>query len=199
MRITIVNGSLGGRTGNTSRLIAKVKRVLTKLNSEVKIKIIHLNPHFDWIKTRSAFKNSDALIFCSGTYWDSWGSPMQLLFEKMTQIEGKKHLLGKPAAVIVTMHSVGGKELVSKMAGVLCSMGCVIPPFCGFAYSYADHVAHKSRNSEKSKKLLDDVWSIDDLTALLHNLLAYANKTFDWKVWDYLDTQALDPAYVWLK
>jgi hypothetical protein len=199
MRITIVNGSLGGRTGNTSRLISKIKKILLKKEESLKIKIIHLSPHFDWVKTRSAFKNSDAFIFCSGTYWDSWGSPMQLLFEKMTQIEGKKHLLGKPAAVVVTMHSVGGKELVSKMAGVLCSMGCVIPPFCGFAYSYADHVAHKSRNSEKSKKLLDDVWSIDDLSALLHNLLSYANKSFDWQVWDFLDTQALDPAYVWLK
>lgn len=122
---------------------------------------------------------------------------MQQLFEKMTQIEGKKHLVGKPVSVIVTMHSVGGKEIVSRMQGVLCSMGCMIPPFTGFAYSYSDHIAHKSRVT--GKKLLDDVWHINDLNALLGNLVEAVKKTNNWMVWDYLDTNALDPAYIWLK
>jgi multimeric flavodoxin WrbA len=149
------------------------------------------------MKVKRHIKASNMLIFCTGTYWDSWGSPMQLLFEKMTQIEGKKHLLGKPAGAIVTMHSVGGKEVCSRILGNLVSLGCLIPPFTGFAYAYSDHVAHKSRVS--GKKLLDDVWHLDDLEAFIHNMFEAHTGTKDFKVWDFLDTQALDPSYVWLK
>lgn len=195
--ITIINGSLGGRTGNTNNLILKVKKIILKENSHSKVKIIHLSPHFDWLKVKRYIKSSNILIFCTGTYWDSWGSPMQHLFEKMTQIEGKKHLLGKPAGAIVTMHSVGGKEVVSRILGNLVSLGCTIPPFAGFAYAYSDHVAHKLRTS--GNKLLDDVWHIDDLVAFVHNLFESYYGTKDFKVWDYLDTQAMDPTYVWLK
>jgi multimeric flavodoxin WrbA len=197
MIITIINGSLGGRSGNTGHLIKKIRKITLKKDSEIKVKIVHLQPSFDWVRVRKIIRSSDGLIFCSGTYWDSWGSPMQTLFEKMTQIEGKKHLLGKPVGVIVTMHSVGAKELVSRMQGVLCSMGCMIPPFTGFAYSYSDHIAHKSRTS--GKRLLDDVWHIDDLNALIYNVVEAIKKTNNWLVWDYLDTQALDPGYIWLK
>ena len=195
--IAIINGALGGRTGNTNNLLHKVKRIIMKQNPHATVRIVHLSPSFNWIQVRRIIKNSDALLFSSGTYWDSWGSPMQQLFEKMTQIEGKKHLLGKPAGVIVTMHSVGGKEVCSRMLGNLVSLGCSIPPFAGFAYSYADHVAHQSRTT--GKKLLDDVWHIDDLDALVYNLLAAQSGSKDWRVWDYLDTAAMDPAHVWLK
>ena len=136
--LTIINGSIGGKNGNTGSLIKKIKRKINRIDSNIKIKILHLHKDFFWPKVRHIIKESDALIFCTGTYWDSWGSNMQHLFEKMTEIEGKKHLLGKPAGVIVTMHSVGGKEVASRMQGVLCSMGCVLPPFSAFAYSYAD-------------------------------------------------------------
>lgn len=195
--ITIVNGSLGGRTGNTNNLIQKIKKIIRKKDEKAKINLVHLSPHFDWLKVRRNIKSSNILIFCTGTYWDSWGSPMQQLFEKMTQIEGKKHLLGKPAGAIVTMHSVGGKEVCSRILGNLVSLGCSVPPFAGFAYSYADHVAHKNRTS--GNRLLDDVWHIKDLEAFVHNLFEAHYGTNEWIVWDYLDTEALDPNYVWLK
>jgi len=197
LTLTIINGSIGGKNGNTSSLIKKIKRKINKIDPVIKIKILHLHKDFYWPKVRSFIKESDALIFCTGTYWDSWGSPMQQLFEKMTEIEGKQHLLGKPAGAIVTMHSVGGKEIASRMQGVLCSMGCVLPPFSAFAYSYADHIAHQSRFT--GKKLLDDVWHIEDLHALLWNIIEYAKGNKDWKVWDYLDTEAYNPTSVWLK
>jgi multimeric flavodoxin WrbA len=197
MTFTILNGSLGGRTGNTNNLIKKVKKLILKRDPSTKVRVIHLSPTFDWIKVRRAIKASDAFIFTTGTYWDSWGSPMQQLFEKMTQIEGKKHLLGKPAGAIVTMHSVGGKEVCSRILGNLVGLGCMVPPFAGFAYSYADHVAHKKRTT--GNKLLDDVWHIKDLEAFIHNLFEARLGTNNWIVWDYLDTEALDPNYVWLK
>jgi len=190
---------MGGRTGNTSMLLKKIKRMLLKINGEVKIKIVHLHPSFCWNTVKRNIKKADGLILATGTYWDSWGSPMQLLFEKMTVLEGSKYLVGKPACAIVTMHSVGGKEVCSRILGNLVSLGCMVPPFAGFAYSYADHVAHKSRTS--GKKLLDDVWHIQDLEALLTNLLAAANASPkpQYHVWDFLNTTAFDPTTVWLK
>ena len=195
--LSIINGSLGGRTGNTFNLIKKLKKTVHKIDPEIKVRIIHLAPNFNWPHVRKYIRTSDALIFCTGTYWQSWGSPLQHLFEKMTEIEGKKHLLGKPAGAIVTMHSVGGQEVASRIQGVLCSLGCVLPPFSGFAYSYADHVAHKSRYH--GKKLMDDVWHIEDTHSLVFNIIEYMKGTNKWKVWDFLDTDAYDPTSIWLK
>ena len=44
--VTILNGSLGGRTGNTNNLLQKVKRIIHKEDSRTKINLIHLSPHF---------------------------------------------------------------------------------------------------------------------------------------------------------
>jgi multimeric flavodoxin WrbA len=195
--LTIINGSIGGKNGNTASLIKKIRKKINKISPDSKVRILHLHKDFDWPKVRNVIKESDGLIFCTGTYWDSWGSNMQQLFEKMTEIEGKKHLIGKPAGVIVTMHSVGGKEVASRMQGVLCSMGCILPPFSAFAYSYADHVAHQSRFL--GKKLLDDVWRIEDLHAFLFNIIQYASGGKEWKVWDFLDTKDYNPESIWLK
>jgi len=199
LNVLIINGAIGGRAGNTSMLLKKIKRMILKEDAEIKVKLVHLSPSFCWNSVKRNIKKADCLIFSSGTYWDSWGSPMQQLFEKMTVLEGSKYLVGKPACAVVTMHSVGGKEVVSRILGNLVSLGCMIPPFAGFAYSYADHVAHKSRTS--GKRLLDDVWHIQDLESLLGNLIKAAkqdNKP-QYEVWDFLDTTAFDPTTVWLK
>lgn len=197
--VLIINGAIGGRTGNTSMLLKKVKKTILKQHDTVRVKIIQLYPTFCWNSVKRNIKKADCLIFSTGTYWDSWGSPMQQLFEKMTILEGSNYLLGKPACAIVTMHSVGGKEVCSRILGNLVSLGCMIPPFAGFAYSYADHVAHKSRTS--GKRLLDDVWHIEDLETLLHNLIKAADieSKPEYRVWDFLNTTVFDPTTVWLK
>lgn len=197
--LLLINGALGGRVGNTSMLLKKIKKMLLKNHDNVKVKIIHLHPSFCWNTVKRNIKRADALIFSTGTYWDSWGSSMQQLFEKMTVLEGSRYLVGKPAAAIVTMHSVGGKEVCSRILGNLVSLGCMIPPFAGFAYSYADHVAHKTRTS--GRRLLDDVWHIQDLQSLLNNLVKAASVETkpEYEVWDFLNTTAFDPTTVWLK
>lgn len=197
--ILVINGAIGGRSGNTFMLLKKIKKMILKTHDDVRVKTIHLQPTFCWNGVKRNIKKADCLIFATGTYWDSWGSPMQLLFEKMTVLEGSKYLVGKPACAVVTMHSVGGKEVCSRILGNLVSLGCMIPPFAGFAYSYADHVAHKTRTS--GRRLLDDVWHIQDLQTLLNNLIKAAcvdNKP-QYEVWDFLDTTAFDPTTVWLK
>ena len=197
--VLVINGALGGRSGNTFMLLKKIKKMVLRTHSEVTVKTIHLYPSFSWNSVKRHIKKADCLIFATGTYWDSWGSPMQQLFEKMTCLEGSKYLVGKPACAIVTMHSVGGKEVCSRILGNLVSLGCMIPPFAGFAYSYADHVAHKTRTS--GRRLLDDVWHIEDLQSLLNNLIkaTTAENKPQYEVWDFLDTAAFDPTTVWLK
>lgn len=197
--VLIINGAIGGRTGNTSMLLKKVKKTILKEHEDVQVKVVQLYPTFCWNAVKRHIKKADCLIFSTGTYWDSWGSPMQQLFEKMTILEGSNYLLGKPACAIVTMHSVGGKEVCSRILGNLVSLGCMVPPFAGFAYSYADHVAHKSRTS--GKRLLDDVWHIEDLETLLHNLIKAADIESKpaYRVWDFLNTTVFDPTTVWLK
>jgi multimeric flavodoxin WrbA len=197
-RIAIINGSLGGAKGNTNNLIQYAKKVINKQYPGAQVQIVNLFPEFNWVEVSKAIANADGLIFATGTYWDSWGSPMQQLLEKMTQIEGKKQLVGKPAAVLVTMHSVGGKEVADRLQGVLSSMGCLLPPFTALAYSYADHVAHRS-DGKPGDELLQDIWDIEDLNYVVHNLFEAIAGTKNWKVWDYLDTKQLDPSHIWLK
>lgn len=197
--VLIINGAIGGRAGNTAMLLKKIKKMILKQHEAVKVKTIHLHPTFCWNSVKRNIKKADCLIFSTGTYWDSWGSSMQQLFEKMTVLEGSKYLVGKPACAIVTMHSVGGKEVCSRILGNLVSLGCMIPPFAGFAYSYADHVAHKTRTS--GRRLLDDVWHIQDLQTLLNNLIKAASVETkpEYEVWDFLNTTVFDPTTVWLK
>jgi hypothetical protein len=104
----------------------------------------------------------------------SWGSPMQQLFEQMTKLEGTPSLLGKPSAVVVTMHSVGGEEVMGRMQSVLSTMGCLIPPMSGWTYGYVDQQSLKY--APNKGKLLDDVWSIEDLDIVVNNLVEATKK-----------------------
>ena len=69
--VLILNGSMGGRTGNTSMLLNKIRRIILKSDYDVRVKMVHLAPSFIWNNVKRAIKKSDALIFASGTYWDS--------------------------------------------------------------------------------------------------------------------------------
>jgi len=45
--ISIINGSLGGRTGNTHNLIKKLRKTINKIDPEIKVRVIHLTPSFN--------------------------------------------------------------------------------------------------------------------------------------------------------
>ena len=65
--LTIINGSIGGKNGNTASLIKKIRRKINKIDTSIKVKILHLHKDFYWPKVRHIIKESDALIFCTGT------------------------------------------------------------------------------------------------------------------------------------
>jgi len=187
-KISIINGSLGGRTGNTASLLKVARRAL---KGRAETEAIHLSEVTNASLIRECLKKSSGFIFATGTYWDSWGSPLQKFLEETTSWEGTNIWMGKPAAVIVTMHSVGGKGVLSRLQGVLTSLGCLIPPMSGIVYSMAGHLALQGEKSG----FHDDLWSPGDIKIICNNLIAACAVDGKWRNWP---VDSGDPARLWI-
>ncbi len=179
-RILFINGSLGGANGNTAALEdclleilaphAECERLFLVDFWEQRIHSVPGSQGLDLLELR--LKRADAFVFTSGTYWDSWGSPMQRFLEACTGFEGSDLWVGKPAAVLVTMHSVGGKEVLSRLQGVLCTWGLQIPPMSGLVDSLSNHWALKHAATLKGMEEQGaDLWRPEDVKVIGHNLL----------------------------
>lgn len=162
--LLIINGSLGGETGNTAQVIARMKEEFTA-RAEIEVLTLVLKPSIEDIEKKLLV--ADGFVFATGTYWDSWGSPLQSFFENATSFEAGDVWLGKPAAALMTMHSVGGKEVLSRLQGVLSTLGVLIPPMSGLAYSLTGHLALQGPKSD----FQNDIWQLDDLRVVASNLL----------------------------
>ncbi|MFA6962166.1 MAG: NAD(P)H-dependent oxidoreductase [Opitutaceae bacterium] len=176
-RILILNASLGGHDGNSARVIELITP--------------HFAPHADVIHARlagpgadnllglkNALQSSHALVIATGTHWDSWSSPLQKLLEDATPAEGTALWLGKPVSVLVTEHSTGGKGVLSRLQGVLVTLGCAIPPMSGLVLSRAAVIA-----AQHDPKAANDFWCADDLAVVAHNLVEAARGTRNWRTW----------------
>jgi chromate reductase len=145
--------------------------LVARLRAAAEVHVVHLAT--DALPDEELLRllhESAGFVFATGTYWDSWGSPMQRFLERATRFEGGPVWLGKPAAVVVTMHSADGKGVLSRLQGVLCTLGCQIPPMSGMVYSLATHLAIRRADAEPSVPYAD-FWQIDDFDTLCHNLL----------------------------
>lgn len=160
-KVLLVNGSLGGRGGNTSALLDLAARHLAPKTELSRIDLAE-RPGFGRHLPR--ILEAHALLFATGTYWDSWGSPLQRFLEEATESEGTEAWLGKPAAALVTMHAVGGKGVLSRLLGVLNTLGCLIPPMGGLVVSLANQMALGSRDDA-------DLWRPSDVEVVCANLL----------------------------
>lgn len=176
--ILILNGS-NSINGNSDHLIDYLKE-----------KINYDRIYQDRIFTEVSLRNAKGIIFVTGTYWDSWGVPMQKILADLTPYEGTDLILGKPVSILVTDHSCGGKGVLSRLQGVLSSMGFLIPPMSGMVYSLASQLALKTESDFSS-----DFWCIDDLDVVSHNLIEAINKTNNWKAWP---VDRKDPKRVWV-
>ena len=187
-KILILNGSLSGSEGNTQFILNQVQDKIENCEifylKDLQEKKILLS------ELKNKIKKADGFIFASGTYWDSWGSPMQNFLEVATEFEASDIFMGKPAAVIITMHSVGGKGVLSRLQGVLNTMGLLIPPMTGMVYSLASHLALQTEST-----FAEDFWSLEDINTIVHNLLAsLGNKKYQpWPV------DHKDPKRIWIK
>lgn len=182
-KVLIFNASPQGEKGNCAKLIKK--NIQAGLAKSVKTEVVHLAKLKDY-KTNKKLTNSlqqaSGFIFVTGTYWDSWGSPLQKYLEEMTHLEGTEAYLGKPAAVVILNHSVGGKSVLSRLQGVLVTLGCMIPPMSGMVYGLNTDLALKNSGKAKSSHQ-DDFWSLDDLQLILENLVRSLKIEVVWAKW----------------
>jgi NAD(P)H-dependent FMN reductase len=200
--LILLNASLAGDAGNTAVLLARAHRLLARratvesitlaappvsasnsqlsaLSSQPPTPISQpsspvsplsaLNPQL-----RAALQRAHGLLLGTGTHWDSWSSVLQKFLEDATATEATKLWLGKPAAVVVSEHSTGGKGVLSRLQGVLVTLGCSIPPLSGLVLSRAALLAARHAPDATA---VHDFWCEDDLRVVCHNLAEAARIT----------------------
>lgn len=183
-KILILNASPEAQKSNCANLIKN--KILPALQKSVKCEVVHLaslKTFKNNKKLNKSLNEASAFIFITGTYWDSWGSPLQKYLEEMTYLEGTSTYLGKPAAVVVLNHSVGGKSILSRLQGILVTLGCFIPPLSGMVYGLNTNLALKKITKLPERNQNDDFWSLDDLDLIVQNLILSLQIKIDWQVW----------------
>lgn len=174
--LLILNGSPSGSKSNCQKLIKKIQQDLPKT---FKAKVTHLNEDKNHKNLVKSINEAAGFVVVTGTYWDSWGSPLQKFLEAVTDLEGTASFVGKPCAVFVLNHSVGGKAVLSRLQGVLSTFGCLIPPMSGMVYSLVTKLALE--NSKSAHK--DDLWTLDDMEMILDNFILALEIKTKWKAW----------------
>ncbi|HRF00409.1 MAG TPA: NAD(P)H-dependent oxidoreductase [Pirellulaceae bacterium] len=192
-RLLLINASLAGPRGNSAVVLERIARSLASRATLDTLVLAERSEPADWER---AVRGADGFVIATGTYWDNWSSHLQQFLERLTSLEATDLWLGKPAAVLVSMHSVGGKEVVSRLQGILNTLGLQLPPLTGWAYSAASHFALDDSESDDSESeaaapaddpirdgIRADLWRIDDLEIVAHNLLQATIGGRDWRAW----------------
>ena len=183
--VLIVNGGLGGRLGNTAELLAIAEDRLTPHASVSHLELCR-EPPLDRIL--AACESADALLFGTGTYWQSWGSPLQRFFEITAHTEGGPIWRGKPAGAVVTAHATGASGVLSRLLAVLNAYGMLIPPFGGMAYTWVADVAAPVA----PQHLAQEIGTPDDIGVVCHNLVAALEGSRDWACWQTVEGRATE-------
>ncbi|MCK6593847.1 MAG: hypothetical protein L6Q33_01495 [Bacteriovoracaceae bacterium] len=191
-KLLIINGALNGNLGNTFSFFKNIEHHLDELCSLNILELKSMNhlSSLDYQKAiDSHISSCDAIYLLSGTYWDSWSSYLQRFLEESTFLEASPKVFSKPAGVLTTMHSVSGKEVMSRLQGVLSSQGYLIPPHSALTISLASELARKAESSFQ-----DDFWSSDEILHTIKNVLAYTQLEAKSSAWS-VDTK--DPKRLW--
>lgn len=188
--LLLLNASLAGDAGNTAVLFARARRLLARSTT---VESLTLAPRPDATisslsalnarlrvgtglspQLRAALTRADGFLIGTGTHWDSWSSVLQKFLEDATATEATALWLGKPAAVVVSEHSTGGKGVLSRLQGVLVTLGCSIPPMSGLVISRAALLATQHAPDPATTR---DFWCEDDILIVCHNLAEAARVT----------------------
>ncbi len=184
--------SLEGKAGNTYKLIGDLKNSLPAGFEIKEIELLSLSKltSADYkTKILEIFTDIDALVISTGTYWDSWSSHLQRFLEESTFLEASPLVFSKPASIIVSMHTVGGKEMLSRLQGVLSTQGYLIPPQSSLVLSY---LAEKNLNDNDS--FADDFWTKKEIPLIMKNLCAFIDIKTTATPWE---VDQKDPKRVW--
>jgi hypothetical protein len=177
MVIELIDGSLGG--GNTAILLRIINNILQDYGLKIN-KTSLLNSQFDY-SLFERLRIADAWVIGTGTYWDSWGSPLQQWLEWITPWEGSSDILGKPVGIVISAHSVGAKGILSRLQGVLSCMGLLIPPMSGMVITMASETALEITTGTWKQH---ELWGREDLEIIIHNTLSATKISKDlWRTW----------------
>ena len=195
--VLLLNASLAGDAGNTAVLLARAHRLLARRTTVESLTLASLAvaasasdspPGALHPQLRTALTRADGFLFGTGTHWDSWSSVLQTFLEDATPHEGTTLWLGKPAAVVVSEHSTGGKGVLSRLQGVLVTLGCTLPPMSGLVLSRAALLATQHAPDPATTS---DFWCEADLRVVCHNLAEAARVSLPgakpplprWRAW----------------
>lgn len=176
-KLLIINGSIAGGTKNCGLVIP----IMAKL-TDMEITAVHLADNPSSVELNDQILKADALLLLTGTYWDSCGSPMQKFLEDFSHLDGNPDIIGKPVGVVVLHHEVGGKMVLSRLQGVMCSMGFLIPPMSGIVCARATFADN-------------DSYLFEDLDVLLSNLEKASENKVSWSYWP-VETSGYDGIWV---
>jgi multimeric flavodoxin WrbA len=173
--LLIINAGLAGSGGNTAVYLEQLRRAVGR---RATVAEAVLADGFSFPALVPELKRANAFVFGTGTHWDSWSSLLQKFLEEATPSEGTQLWLGKPAGCLVTEHSVGGKDVLARLQGVLVTFGCLIPPMSGIVLSRVAKVAGQS-----DPQAAEDFWCPADLNVVAHNVTEAAKGGQKWKTW----------------
>jgi len=202
--VLLLNASLAGDAGNTAVLLARAHRLLARHATVESLTLASLavpasasgaqlsaassQPSALNPQLLTALSRANGFFLGTGTHWDSWSSVLQKFLEDATPHEGTALWLGKPAAVVVSEHSTGGKGVLSRLQGVLVTLGCTLPPMSGLVLSRAALLATQHAPDPATTS---DFWCEADLRIVCHNLAEAARVSLPganpplprWRTW----------------
>lgn len=187
-KIILLDGSLHGKGGNTHGVTEELIKLLPP---NFEIDYIELKNVSDFSTLEKPMREAYGFIVATGTYWQSWGSPMQRLLEYATKWEATDVFLGKPVCCIVTMHSIGGLEVLARLQSNFNLLGSFIPPMCCIVHSHVNQMADK--NADESH----DIWDMRYLPTLAHNFQQAVDNMHHYKAWEVDRDEAVTG--IWLK
>ncbi len=179
-QMLILNGSLRGNSGNTARILSYACRCAQDRAKLTQVALADFAGSTSSLVGQVA--RADVLLFGSGVYWNSFGSPLQRFLEVVTGWESSDIFLGKPAGVVLTMDSVGGMEVSARLLGVLNLLGCTVPPLASVVLSRVGMAGGHEVDRE-------DVYSPADIPVLIDNLLLCGGAPrLPWQHWQVKPT-----------
>ncbi len=179
-QILVLNGSISGSDGSTEQCLRRVASNLSDRGIDIVFRLLTLRKGLDWFL--ADVRKSDGFVIGTGTYWDSWGSPLQKFLEDIAGLDSSSLLFGKPVGLVVTEHSTGGKGVLSRLMGVLNTFGLWCPPHGGMVYSAVAHWA-LGHGWLSGNGQAEETWHLDDLDVIAHNLAEAVLGTHQWTPW----------------
>ncbi|RFM33497.1 NAD(P)H-dependent oxidoreductase [Chitinophaga silvisoli] len=181
MKILVLNGSLRGNTGNSAVL---ANHAVTLLGQQATM--LTLSDQLPGIReVYDLLASCDGILVVSGVYWNNWSSPLQRFIEVVSAFENTPAFFGKPVACAVSMDSVGGIEVAARLHAVFSGLGCWSPPCATVVVSRTGQEAIAA-SAGMDDDPNEDVWRMDDLSIVVHNLVTAAAMPRDnWKAWPH--------------